>query len=72
MKFVLNTWQCDTMVALLLAWSMPRIQILNHKYTHTKRERSRFMRFSKMPTFPGQKRDLLMIYIRYNRITIGL
>jgi len=29
------------------------------------------MRFGKMPTSPEQKRDLLMIYTRYKRITIG-
>jgi len=39
--------------------------------THTKRVRLRFMRFSKMPTSPGKKRDLLMIYTRYKMITIG-
>ena len=29
------------------------------------------MRFGKMPTSPGQKRDKSMIYTRYKRITIS-
>jgi len=39
--------------------------------THTKRGKTKFTRFDKMPTSPGQKRDILIIYTRYKRIIIG-
>ena len=43
---------------------MPRTQNLDHKHTHTKRERPRFTRFGKMPTFSGQKREIYWWFIQ--------
>ena len=55
----------------MLGLSMPRTQTLNHKYKNKGKE-TKIYKIRQDAYVPGaEERDLLIIYTRYKRITIG-
>ena len=50
---------------------MPRTQTIDHKHTHKEREIKIYEVRQDVYVSRAEERDLLMIYTRYKRITIG-